>query len=203
MNLYLETQKEENKTYIDFGTSETKGLLRDLQGRRLWEGEFDYNWEVMHTNILGQDAKIGYFVELADGKIKNFLRLEVGCYSYSIGNERGLNPNKKNGSENKDGIPIGKIPLGCLPIFLFIKLGGSFTFGVVFDKDDIFRIQFDGKLSLSVGVEFGINNAASVEVGARGDLISVIFSTAIKKKRNLIYSMDRVHLKVSTGKVSI
>ena len=111
---------------------------------------------------------------------------------FSIGNERGLNPNKMNGSENKDGIPIGKIPLGCLFISLSIKLGGSFTFGVVFDKDHIFRIQFEGKLSLSAGVEFGIKDTATIEAGVRGDLMSVVFSIPIKKKWNWFYEMNRV-----------
>ena len=72
-NLSQSASKEE--------TSETRGRLRDLQRRKLWEREFDYNWEVIHSNILGQDAQIGYFVELTDGTIKNFLRIQVGCYS--------------------------------------------------------------------------------------------------------------------------
>ena len=200
----IEAQNNLSQSAFMEDTSETDDSLGDLQRRKLWEGEFDFNWPVLNSNILGQAVKIGYFVELDDGKIKNYLRIEVGCCSsISFGNERGLNYNKKDNSENKDGVPVGKIPLGTLFISLTIKLGSSLAFGVVFDKNDIFRIQLEGRLYISAGVEFGVQNVASIEAGVRGDFVNVVFSTAIRKQWNLFYVMDRANLKVCCGKVSV
>ena len=189
----LNQSQSQNETVLDTATTinenitEEKNLrIRNLNSGDDRESSFGFNWDVIITNILGQDTSVGYYVELNGGKITNGLFLKFGWSTYKVGNLDGLGKNKKKGSQRKDDIPLAKIPLGCLPVKLSIKVGSSLDFGVYFGLDTI-KVELSGSLFMKAAVEFGIDNVATIEAGIRGDFINVSFSTSFKscRKTNL------------------
>lgn len=199
-----ETEKQNNlkESISSQDTQISESQLRNLEGAINWEGSFSFCWEIIKSNILGQDANIGYFVELGDGKITKGLSVTVGSFTFKIGKGRDLNPNNKSGSDKDDGTPIAKIPLVGLAVTLTVKIGGSFSYGADLEKD-ILSVQFSGSLLVKAGLEIGLGNVASIEAGARGDLITVTFSTSFKKNWDLTFSKYKISLKAIAGKVSV
>ena len=192
-----EQNKLNEKTKEDIPKSESQ--LRDLS---IYEGSFGYNWDIIRSNILGQEATINYFIGLDSFKLQNYLIIKVGSFTFKIGNEYGMNPNKRNGSTNTDGIPIAYIPLGALPVTLTVKIGASLEFGG-YPDGDLLEIKLEGSLYIKAGLEFGLGNVASIEAGVKGDLIKVTFLTALRKNWELKYYKERISLKFTTGTVSI
>ena len=148
----------------------------------------------------GDNTSVGYYVELSGGKITNGLFLKFGWSTYKVGNLYGLTKNKKKGSERQDDIPLAKIPLGCLPVKLSIKVGSSLDFGVNLGLDTI-KVELSGSLFMKAAVEFGIDYVATIEAGIRGDFINVSFSTSFKRKLDWTYYKDKISLKATTGNV--
>ena len=183
----LNQSQIQNETVLDTTTineniTEEKNLrIRNLDSGDNRESFFGFHWDVIKTNILGQDTSVGYYVELSGGKITNGLFLKFGWSTYKVGNLYGLTKNKKKGSERQDDIPLAKIPLGCLPVKLSIKVGSSLDFGVNLGLDTI-KVELSGSLFMKAAVEFGIDNVATIEAGIRGDFINVSFSTSFKRK---------------------
>ena len=203
----LNQSQSQNETLIDnnainMNTTEEKNLSRRRRNLNNddWESSFGFNWDVLKSNILGQDTSIGYYVDLSDGKITNGLVIKFGWSTYKIGNIDGLGKNKKKGSQRKDDIPLAKIPLGCLPVKLSIKVGGGFDFGVNLDYET-FQVELSGSLFMKASVEFGIDNVATIEAGVRGDFIKVSFSTAFKRSWDWSYYKYKISLKGTTGNV--
>jgi len=125
----LNQSQIQNETVLDTTTiNENITEEKNLRIRNLDSGDsgdnresfFGFHWDVIKTNILGQDTSVGYYVELSGGKITNGLFLKFGWSTYKVGNLYGLTKNKKKGSERQDDIPLAKIPLGCLPVKLSI-----------------------------------------------------------------------------------
>ena len=137
---------------------------------------------------------------MSGGKITNGLFLKIGWSTYKVGNLDGLGKNKKKGSQRKDDIPLAKIPLGCLPVKLSIKVGSSLDFGVNLGLDNI-KVELSGSLFMKAAVEFGIDYVATIEAGIRGDFIKVSFSTSFKRKWDWTYYKDKISLKATTGNV--
>ena len=183
----LNQSQSQNETVLDTTTineniTEEKNLrIRNLDSGDNRESFFGFHWDVIKTNILGQDTSVGYYVELSGGKITNGLFLKFGWSTYKVGNLDGLGKNKKKGSQRKDDIPLAKIPLGFLPVKLSIKVGSSLDFGVNLGLDNI-KVELSGSLFMKAAVEFGIDNVATIEAGIRGDFINVSFSTSFKRK---------------------
>ena len=202
----LNQSQSQNETVLDTTTineniTEEKNLrIRNLDSGDNRESFFGFHWDVIKTNILGQDTSVGYYVELSGGKITNGLFLKFGWSTYKVGNLYGLTKNKKKGSERQDDIPLAKIPLGCLPVKLSIKVGSSLDFGVYFGLDTI-KVELSGSLFMKAAVEFGIDNVATIEAGIRGDFINVSFSTSFKRKLDWTYYKDKISLKATTGNV--
>ena len=205
-NLNQSQSQSQNETLIDttninMNTTEEKNLRRR---RNLndddWESSFGFNWDILKSNILGTETSIGYYVDLNDGKITNGLVIKFGWSTYKIGNIDGLGKNKKRGSQRKDDIPLAKIPLGCLPVKLSIKVGGGFDFGVNLDYET-FQVELSGSLFMKASVEFGIDYVATIEAGVRGDFIKVSFSTAFKRSWDWSYIKYKISLKGTTGNV--
>ena len=205
----LNQSQIQNETVLDTTTiNENITEEKNLRIRNLDSGDsgdnresfFGFHWDVIKTNILGQDTSVGYYVELSGGKITNGLFLKFGWSTYKVGNLYGLTKNKKKGSERQDDIPLAKIPLGCLPVKLSIKVGSSLDFGVNLGLDNI-KVELSGSLFMKAAVEFGIDNFASIEAGIRGDFIKVSFSTSFKRKWDWTYYKDKISLKATTGNV--
>ena len=202
----LNQSQSQNETVLDTTTineniTEEKNLrIRNLDSGDNRESFFGFHWDVIKTNILGQDTSVGYYVELSGGKITNGLFLKFGWSTYKVGNLYGLTKNKKKGSERQDDIPLAKIPLGCLPVKLSIKVGSSLDFGVYFGLDTI-KVELSGSLFMKAAVEFGIDYVATIEAGIRGDFINVSFSTSFKRKLDWTYYKDKISLKATTGNV--
>ena len=201
----LNQSQSQNETLLDTTTineniTEEKNLrIRNLNSGDDRESSFGFNWDVIKTNILGQDTSVGYYVELSGGKITNGLFLKFGWSTYKVGNLDGLGKNKKKGSQRKDDIPLAKIPLGCLPVKLSIKVGSSLDFGVNLGLDNI-KVELSGSLFMKAALEFGIDYVATIEAGIRGDFIKVSFSTSFKRKWETYYK-DKILLKATTGNV--
>ena len=158
----LNQSQIQNETVLDTTTiNENITEEKNLRIRNLDSGDsgdnresfFGFHWDVIKTNILGQDTSVGYYVELSGGKITNGLFLKFGWSTYKVGNLYGLTKNKKKGSERQDDIPLAKIPLGCLPVKLSIKVGSSLDFGVYFGLDTI-KVELSGSLFMKAAVEF-------------------------------------------------
>ena len=202
----LNQSQIQNETVLDTTTineniTEEKNLrIRNLDSGDNRESFFGFHWDVIKTNILGQDTSVGYYVELSGGKITNGLFLKFGWSTYKVGNLYGLTKNKKKGSERQDDIPLAKIPLGCLPVKLSIKVGSSLDFGVNLGLDTI-KVELSGSLFMKAAVEFGIDYVATIEAGIRGDFINVSFSTSFKRKLDWTYYKDKISLKATTGNV--
>ena len=202
----LNQSQIQNETVLDTTTineniAEEKNLrIRNLDSGDNRESFFGFHWDVIKTNILGQDTSVGYYVELSGGKITNGLFLKFGWSTYKVGNLYGLTKNKKKGSERQDDIPLAKIPLGCLPVKLSIKVGSSLDFGVNLGLDTI-KVELSGSLFMKAAVEFGIDYVATIEAGIRGDFIKVSFSTSFKRKLDWTYYKDKISLKATTGNV--
>ena len=202
----LNQSQSQNETVLDTTTineniTEEKNLrIRNLDSGDNRESFFGFHWDVIKTNILGKDTSVGYYVELSGGKITNGLFLKFGWSTYKVGNLYGLTKNKKKGSERQDDIPLAKIPLGCLPVKLSIKVGSSLDFGVYFGLDTI-KVELSGSLFMKAAVEFGIDYVATIEAGIRGDFINVSFSTSFKRKLDWTYYKDKISLKATTGNV--
>ena len=202
----LNQSQIQNETVLDTTTineniTEEKNLrIRNLDSGDNRESFFGFHWDVIKTNILGQDTSVGYYVELSGGKITNGLFLKFGWSTYKVGNLYGLTKNKKKGSERQDDIPLAKIPLGCLPVKLSIKVGSSLDFGVNLGLENI-KVELSGSLFMKAAVEFGIDYVATIEAGIRGDFINVSFSTSFKRKLDWTYYKDKISLKATTGNV--
>ena len=205
----LNQSQIQNETVLDTTTiNENITEEKNLRIRNLDSGDsgdnresfFGFHWDVIKTNILGQDTSVGYYVELSGGKITNGLFLKFGWSTYKVGNLYGLTKNKKKGSERQDDIPLAKIPLGCLPVKLSIKVGSSLDFGVNLGLDTI-KVELSGSLFMKAAVEFGIDYVATIEAGIRGDFINVSFSTSFKRKLDWTYYKDKISLKATTGNV--
>jgi len=202
----LNQSQSQNETVLDTTTineniTEEKNLrIRNLDSGDNRESFFGFHWDVIKANILGQDTSVGYYVELSGGKITNGLFLKFGWSTYKVGNLYGLTKNKKKGSERQDDIPLAKIPLGCLPVKLSIKVGSSLDFGVNLGLDTI-KVELSGSLFMKAAVEFGIDYVATIEAGIRGDFINVSFSTSFKRKLDWTYYKDKISLKATTGNV--
>ena len=187
-------------TNINENTTEKNLRLRNLKD--IWESYFSYTWEVTKTNILGQETYIYYYVGLNYGRIRNYLEVRFGSFTFKMGNLNGLYKNKKIGYEKDKDIPLAKIPLGCLHVTLTIKVGGSFDFSV-YPNTDTFKIELGGSLYMKAALEFGIGNVASIEAGIRGDFIKVTFSTTFRKNwdSNSFYK-DKISLRATGGNVN-
>ena len=202
----LNQRQNQNETLLDTTTineniTKEKNLrIRNLNSGDVRENSFGFNWDITKTNILGQDTSVGYYVELSGGKITNGLFLKFGWSTYKVGNLDGLGKNKKKGSQRMDDIPLAKIPLGCLPVKLSIKVGSSLDFGVNLGLDNI-KVELTGSLYMKAAVEFGIDYVATIEAGIRGDFIKVSFSTSFKRKSDWTYYKDKISLKATTGNV--
>ena len=200
----IEKEKEKqnilNQTISSQDTQISESQLRNLGPK--WEGSLSYYWEIIKSDILGQNANIGYFVELSGGQITKGLSVTVGSFTFKLGKGRDLNPNNKSGSDKNDGTPIAKIPLVGLAITLTVKIGGSFTYGANLEND-ILTVNFGGSILVKAGLEIGLGNVASIEAGVRGDLISVTFYTSFIKNWDMTFSKYKISLKAIAGKVSV
>ena len=187
-------------TNINENTTEKNLRLRNLKD--IWESYFSYTWEVTKTNILGQETYIYYYVGLNYGRIRNYLEVRFGSFTFKMGNLNGLYKNKKIGYEKDKDIPLAKIPLGCLHVTLTIKVGGSFDFSV-YPNTDTFKIELGGSLYMKAALEFGIGKVASIEAGIRGDFIKVTFSTTFRKNwDNNSFYKDKISLRATGGNVN-
>ena len=187
-------------TNINENTTEKNLRLRNLKD--IWESYFSYTWEVTKTNILGQETYIYYYVGLNYGRIRNYLEVRFGSFTFKMGNQNGLYKNKKIGYEKGNDITLAKIPLGCLHVTLTIKVGGSFDFSV-YPNTDTFKIELGGSLYMKAALEFGIGNVASIEAGIRGDFIKVTFSTTFRKNwDNNSFYKDKISLRATGGNVN-
>ena len=195
----LLNQNESNKDNSNI--TEKRLKKRNLKYENYWENSFSFNWDIVKTNILGEEFKIAYYVELCDEEITNGLLIKFGWITFKIGNQEGLNKNKKKGSNKKSDLPLGKIPLGCLPASLNLKLGASFDFGVNL-QGSIFNVDFSGSLYLRAAVEFGIDNVAKIEAGVKGEFIKVTFVTSFKKNL-LTYIIDKGSFEATSGNVCV
>jgi hypothetical protein len=96
----LNQSQIQNETVLDTTTineniTEEKNLrIRNLDSGDNRESFFGFHWDVIKTNILGQDTSVGYYVELSGGKITNGLFLKFGWSTYKVGNLDGLGKNK-------------------------------------------------------------------------------------------------------------
>ena len=199
------TNLNESETLLDTTTINENTTEKNLRLRNLkdiWESYFSYTWEVTKTNILGQETYIYYYVGLNYGRIRNYLEVRFGSFTFKMGNLNGLYKNKKIGYEKDKDIPLAKIPLGCLHVTLTIKVGGSFDFSV-YPNTDTFKIELGGSLYMKAALEFGIGNVASIEAGIRGDFIKVTFSTTFRKNwdSNSFYK-DKISLRATGGNVN-
>ena len=199
------TNLNESETLLDTSTINENTTEKNLRLRNLkdiWESYFSYTWEVTKTNILGQETYIYYYVGLNYGRIRNYLEVRFGSFTFKMGNQNGLYKNKKIGYEKGNDITLAKIPLGCLHVTLTIKVGGSFDFSV-YPNTDTFKIELGGSLYMKAALEFGIGNVASIEAGIRGDFIKVTFSTTFRKNwdSNYFYK-DKISLRATGGNVN-
>ena len=173
---------------------------RNLNGEDLWENSLGFNWDILYSNILGQDLKISYFVDLSDGELTNGLIITFGLSTFKLGNQEGLNKDKKKGSEKQDDLPLAQIPLGSLPVKLSVKLGCSLDFDVD-TITEVLKIDFSGSLFIKAAIEFGIGNVAKIEAGIKGDFISVNFFTSFRRNSLFTYDKDIISLKTTAGTV--
>ena len=199
------TNLNESETLLDTSTINENTTEKNLRLRNLkdiWESYFSYTWEVTKTNILGQETYIYYYVGLNYGRIRNYLEVRFGSFTFKMGNLNGLYKNKKIGYEKDKDIPLAKIPLGCLHVTLTIKVGGSFDFSV-YPNTDTFKIELGGSLYMKAALEFGIGKVASIEAGIRGDFIKVTFSTTFRKNwDNNSFYKDKISLRATGGNVN-
>ena len=199
------TNLNESETLLDTTTINENTTQKNLRLRNLkdiWESYFSYTWEVTKTNILGQETYIYYYVGLNYGRIRNYLEVRFGSFTFKMGNLNGLYKNKKIGYEKDKDIPLAKIPLGCLNVKLTIKVGGSFDFSV-YPNTDTFKIELGGSLYMKAALEFGIGKVASIEAGIRGDFIKVTFSTTFRKNwDNNSFYKDKISLRATGGNVN-
>ena len=198
------TDLNENETLIDttiINENKTEKNLRLRNLKDIWDNYFSYNWEVTRTNILGQRTYIYYYVGLYYGRITNYLEIRFGSLNIKMGNLNGLYKNKKIGYEKSKDMPLSKIPLGCLPVFLTIKVGGSLDFSV-YPNTETFKIELGGSIYMKAALEFGIGNVASVEAGIRGDFIRVTFSTTFRKNYDDSFYKDKISLRANAGNVN-
>ena len=93
------TNLNESETLLDTTTINENTTQKNLRLRNLkdiWESYFSYTWEVTKTNILGQETYIYYYVGLNYGRIRNYLEVRFGSFTFKMGNLNGLYKNKKN-----------------------------------------------------------------------------------------------------------
>ena len=211
VNREIEEQRnlKQNLSKSDTDISENKIRNRILKFKDNLESSFGFTWEIIQTNILGQETTIGYYVDPSiDGKISHGLLINFGWSTFKIENVFiNLNKNSQKRKVRKNDLPLAKIPLGCLPVFLSLKLGGSFDTSAT-GSIETFKLDFTGSLFIKAGVEFGIEHVATIEAGVKGDFISVNFSTSFKKNLALShyhinkYSKDKISLNASSCTVS-
>ena len=194
---------DQNKSKSDTSISENRIRNRNLQKESIWESLIGYSWVIVRTNILGQETTISYYVDLIDGKIKNRLVIRFGWSTIALGNIFGLDKNKMQGSDKRDDIPLLKIPLGCLPVQISLKLGCLLDFDLGLISSNKLKIDFYGTLFIKAGIEFGIGNIAKNEAGIKGDFISLDFSTTFKKDWDRPVKKDIISLKTTSGKVYV
>ena len=146
-----EEREEQNKNITEEEIEkipETEHKLRNLE---YYSGYFWYRWDIVEFNILGIWIYGYYYVSLNDGNILNYIRFESSLFSTSFGNYYGKDYCGSWGSYTGE-LPLAKIPLGGIPVFLIFKIGGDFSYTVYF-QNNCFKIYLSGSIFAKSGLE--------------------------------------------------
>ena len=200
----LEKEKEElNKNVKETEGEETETPISEHRLRNLaWDGDFGFDWALASTNILGQKMQVIYSINLGKGKVDNSLTLDINGNSIPLGNTAGTSSNTKDKKAKTNEKQIGKIPLASVAVTLSVRIGCELDYSVSL-VGTVFSIKLEGSVYATAGVVFGWDNIASIEVGVKGTVINVNFSTDIQRSPRGVYSKKSVSLIATFGIVHV
>ena len=200
----LEKEKEElNKNVKETEGEETETPISEHRLRNLaWDGDFGFDWALASTNILGQKMQVIYSINLGKGKVDNSLTLDINGNSIPLGNTAGTSSNTKDKKAKTNEKQIGKIPLASVAVTLSVRIGCDLDYSVSL-VGTVFSIKLEGSVYATAGVVFGWDNIASIEVGVKGTVINVNFSTDIQRSPRGVYSKKSVSLTATFGIVHV
>ena len=188
-------EEEHNKTIEELSHKEDSNTTESLFRKLGWPGHFEYQWILASSNILGNDVKIYYYIELKGGSITNAIIVKFGVVSITIGNTKRTSNKMLNGKERYDDKEVAKLPFGFSGISFSFKLGVNFDYSVDNSFNE-FLISYYGEIYAKAGIDIGIQNVASVEAGFKGTFLRAdFFNSIIKDMEKDCYYIQKHHLK--------
>jgi hypothetical protein len=195
--------EEQNKTIEELLHKEDSNTIESRFRNLGWPGHFEYQWPLVSTNILGNEVKIYYYIELKGGSVMNAIIVKFGTISITIGNSRGTSNKMLNGKEHYDDKEVAKIPFGFPYVTFSFKLGANFDYSVDYSYG-VFLISLNGEIYAKAGVDFGIQNVASLEVGVKGSFLRADFTNYIVKNMDEDSNyIQRTSIKATAGNLSV
>ena len=143
-----------------------------------------------------------YSINLGKGKVDNSLTLDINGNSIPLGNTAGTSSNTKDKKAKTNEKQIGKIPLASVAVTLSVRIGCELDYSVSL-VGTVFSIKLEGSVYATAGVVFGWDNIASIEVGVKGTVINVNFSTDIQRSPRGVYSKKSVSLIATFGIIHV
>ena len=96
---------------------ENKNLEKKQEEEHLRQLASNYHEWVLFEDIdfLGTEESAYYIIDFSSTKVVNKIKLKFGCFSTTLGNEKGLEKSKTNSNNDKRG----DLLLGTFPILAY------------------------------------------------------------------------------------
>ena len=180
---------------------ENKNLEKKQEEEQLRKLASNYHEWVLFEDIdfLGTEASAYYIIDFSSTKVVNKIKLKFGCFSTTLGNEKGLEKSKTNSNNDKRGdLLLGTFPILAYEIHLDIKLSMSLSAGVTCSTNKI-KITLGGSVELRAEVAFG--TFINFTSGVKGKLIGASFICAFYTP-SLKLSKDDSKINISSGTIT-
>jgi hypothetical protein len=159
-----------------------------------------YEWVLFDDiDFLGAKASAVYVIDFSDTEVANSIKIEFGCFSIKVGNEKGIDKDK-TGSDNdeREDLLLGTFPVLAYEIHLDIKLSMSLSAGVTCSTNKVI-ITLSGSVELSAEVVVG--SLLEFTAGVKGEIIGASF-TCVFNKPSLTFSRDDSKINISSGAIT-